>query len=107
KSDATLEIALEKTPDILAHLGAHKKHQYLVGFALETNNEIEYAVDKIRKKNLDLIVLNSMRDEGAGFGGDTNKVTLIDREFHKMEFGLKSKSDVAADILNQVVLHYA
>lgn len=107
KSDATLEITLEKTPDILAHLGANKKHQYLVGFALETNNEIEHASDKIRKKNLDLIVLNSMRDAGAGFGGDTNKVTLIDREFRQIEFGLKSKSDVAADILNQVVLHYA
>src|SRR5690606_12610911 len=79
KSDATFVIELEKTKDILASLGEKKKNQFLIGFALETENEIEHAKLKIQKKNLDLIVLNSLNDKGAGFGHATNKVTFIDK----------------------------
>lgn len=99
-------IELEKTKDILASLGANKKNQFLIGFALETENEIENAKIKIQKKNLDLIVLNSLQDEGAGFGIDTNKVTFIDKEFHVEEMELKSKKAVADDILNKVITHF-
>ena len=81
KNDATFTIELEKTKDILASLGTIKKNQFLIGFALETENEIEHAKLKIQKKNLDLIVLNSLNDEGAGFGKSTNKVTFIDKNF--------------------------
>nr|WP_315188530.1 bifunctional phosphopantothenoylcysteine decarboxylase/phosphopantothenate--cysteine ligase CoaBC [uncultured Flavobacterium sp.] len=99
-------IELEKTKDILASLGANKKNQFLIGFALETENEIENAKIKIQKKNLDLIVLNSLQDEGAGFGIDTNKVTFIDKKFHVEEMELKSKKAVADDILNKVITHF-
>src|SRR5690606_17745039 len=81
KQDSEFKIEFEKTRDILASLGEVKKNQFLIGFALETENEIENARLKIRKKNLDLIVLNSLNDEGAGFGKDTNKITFIDKEF--------------------------
>ena len=99
-------IELEKTKDILASLGAQKKNQFLIGFALETENEIENAKLKIQKKNLDLIVLNSLQDEGAGFGKATNKVTFIDKHFHIEAMDLKSKEAVADDILNKVVSHF-
>jgi phosphopantothenoylcysteine decarboxylase/phosphopantothenate--cysteine ligase len=99
-------IELEKTKDILASLGENKKNQFLIGFALETENEIENAKIKIQKKNLDLIVLNSLQDEGAGFGIDTNKVTFIDKKFHVEEMELKSKKAVADDILNKVITHF-
>lgn len=102
KAEATLTIELEKTKDILASLGEIKKNQYLIGFALETENEIENAKAKITKKNLDLIVLNSLNDEGAGFGKDTNKVTFIDRNFTIEPHELKSKEQVAADIINKI-----
>jgi phosphopantothenoylcysteine decarboxylase/phosphopantothenate--cysteine ligase len=82
KDEGTLNIELEKTKDILLSLGEKKKGQMLIGFALETENEIENAKAKIRKKNLDLIVLNSLNDEGAGFGKPTNKVTFIDRDMN-------------------------
>ncbi|MGV3458936.1 MAG: bifunctional phosphopantothenoylcysteine decarboxylase/phosphopantothenate--cysteine ligase CoaBC [Flavobacterium sp.] len=102
KAEATLTIELEKTKDVLASLGEVKKSQYLVGFALETENEIENAKAKITKKNLDLIVLNSLNDEGAGFGKDTNKVTFIDRNFTIEPHDTKSKEEVAADIINKI-----
>lgn len=107
KSEDTLVIELEKNKDILASLGAIKKQQFLVGFALETENEIENAKQKIRKKNLDLIVLNSLNDKGAGFGGNTNKVTFIDKDFNIEQFPLKTKEEVAQDIVNKIVEHYA
>lgn len=103
KSDATFTIELEKTKDILASLGKQKANQYLVGFALETENEIENAKLKIQKKNLDLIVLNSLNDKGAGFGKPTNKVTFIDRNFVIEPMNLKSKEEVAFDIINKVI----
>ena len=99
-------IELEKTKDILASLGEIKKNQFLIGFALETENEIENAKSKIQKKNLDLIVLNSLQDEGAGFGKPTNKITFIDKNFNVEPMELKSKEAVADDILNKVVAHF-
>jgi phosphopantothenoylcysteine decarboxylase/phosphopantothenate--cysteine ligase len=103
--DFTIE--LEKTKDILASLGEIKKNQFLIGFALETENEIENAKLKIQKKNLDLIVLNSLQDEGAGFAKPTNKITFIDCNFKVEPMELKSKEAVADDILNKVIAHYA
>ncbi|MCO6175768.1 bifunctional phosphopantothenoylcysteine decarboxylase/phosphopantothenate--cysteine ligase CoaBC [Flavobacterium sp. NRK F10] len=103
KNDATFNIELEKTKDILASLGENKKHQLLVGFALETENEIEHAKQKIQKKNLDLIVLNSLNDSGAGFGHATNKVTFIDAQFNIQAMELKSKEEVAQDIINKIL----
>ncbi|SFD81303.1 bifunctional phosphopantothenoylcysteine decarboxylase/phosphopantothenate--cysteine ligase CoaBC [Flavobacterium phragmitis] len=107
KSDAEFSIELEKTKDILSSLGAIKKNQFLIGFALETENEIENAKLKIQKKNLDLIVLNSLQDKGAGFKKETNKVTFIDKNFEIEPMELKSKESVAADILNKVMLHFS
>lgn len=106
KKEADLNIELEKTQDILASLGKIKKNQFLIGFALETENEIENAKLKIQKKNLDLIVLNSLQDEGAGFGKSTNKITFIDKNFKIEPMELKSKESVAVDILNKVILHF-
>jgi len=107
KAEADLTIALEKTKDILASLGAIKKNQFLIGFALETENEVENAQQKIRKKNLDLIVLNSLQDEGAGFGKPTNKITFINQSFLVEPMQLKSKEAVAEDIINKIIAHYA
>jgi phosphopantothenoylcysteine decarboxylase/phosphopantothenate--cysteine ligase len=85
-------------------LGKLKKaNQLLVGFALETENEVENAKKKIKKKNLDLIVLNSLNDKGAGFKNDTNKVTIIDKYNNLTEFQLKTKQEVAKDILNTIL----
>ncbi len=106
KSESTLVIELEKTKDILASLGEIKSKQFLVGFALETENEIENAKLKIKKKNLDLIVLNSLNDEGAGFGKPTNKVTFIDRDFNEEPMDLKTKEEVAQDIIDKIKIHY-
>ncbi len=103
KQDASLQIELEPTKDILASLGAIKEHQFVVGFALETNNELTNAVSKLERKNLDAIVLNSLNDHGAGFGSDTNKITFIDKMKHKVSFELKSKSEVAVDIMNEIL----
>ena len=103
KTAASLEIALTPTKDILASLGAIKKHQFLVGFALETNNELENAKGKLKRKNLDAIILNSLQDKGAGFATDTNKITIIDKEFKEKSFELKSKVEVAEDIINEIV----
>lgn len=103
KSEDSLTIELVKTQDILASLGKEKSNQFLVGFALETNNELENAKLKLNKKNLDLIVLNSLQDEGAGFKTTTNKVTLIDKFEKITEFSLKSKAKVAVDIFNEIL----
>jgi phosphopantothenoylcysteine decarboxylase / phosphopantothenate---cysteine ligase len=107
KSEASFTIELEKTNDILASLGKIKKNQFLIGFALETENEIENAKLKIQKKNLDLIVLNSLQDDGAGFGKSTNKITFIDQSFSIEAMPLKSKEAVAEDIINKIIQHYA
>jgi phosphopantothenoylcysteine decarboxylase/phosphopantothenate--cysteine ligase len=106
KSDQAFTIELETTQDILASLGAIKTRQFLVGFALETENEIDNAIAKIRKKNLDLIVLNSLNDAGAGFGHPTNKVTFIDSSLTIEPMELKSKEEVAADIINKIITHF-
>jgi len=99
-------IELVTTRDILASLGLKKRNQFLIGFALETENEIENAKIKIQKKNLDLIVLNSLQDEGAGFGKNTNKVTFIDSDFTIEAMELKSKEAVASDIINKIIAHF-
>ncbi|MBO3117355.1 bifunctional phosphopantothenoylcysteine decarboxylase/phosphopantothenate--cysteine ligase CoaBC [Winogradskyella sp. DF17] len=103
KHDATLTIELEKTKDILKSLGAIKSKQVLVGFALETDNEIENAKKKLISKNLDIIVLNSLQDKGAGFGVSTNKVTFILSSGEIIVGELKSKSQVAEDIMDLVL----
>ncbi|MEO8949640.1 MAG: bifunctional phosphopantothenoylcysteine decarboxylase/phosphopantothenate--cysteine ligase CoaBC, partial [Mucilaginibacter sp.] len=92
-------IDLKKTTDILKELGSTKRpNQLLVGFALETNDEETNAIEKLQKKNLDFIVLNSLNDEGAGFKGDTNKITIIDSHLQKTQYTLKTKAEVAKDI---------
>lgn len=103
KNTSELNLPLSKTQDILKYLGENKrKNQFLLGFALETNNEIEHARQKLGKKNLDLIVLNSLQDTGAGFGYNTNKITLLDRDNNAISFELKDKSLVAKDIIDEV-----
>ena len=103
KQDSGMSIELVPTRDILASVGAVKQGVFLVGFALETNDEIENAKKKLLTKKLDLIVLNSLRDEGAGFGSDTNKVTLIDKNDQILRFEVKSKREVAADIFTEIL----
>ena len=101
KSDSDLSIELKRTKDIAKELGATKGSRILVGFALETDNEEANAEGKLQRKNLDFVVLNSLRDKGAGFGGDTNKVTLIDSKGRE-EHPLMSKRDVAAAIVDKI-----
>jgi phosphopantothenoylcysteine decarboxylase / phosphopantothenate---cysteine ligase len=104
KKDAHLTLELEKTPDIAAHLGTMKQaHQRIVGFALETNDEFANAVSKLKRKNFDFIVLNSLRDAGAGFSTDTNKISIIFDENTFKTFDLKNKDDVAQDIVEELV----
>lgn len=103
KKDETFQLNLTKTTDILAELGKQKKQQCLVGFALETENVIDYATKKIKAKNLDFIVANSLQDAGAGFATDTNKVSIIDKNGKVFDYGLKSKEEVAKDIFNFTV----
>ncbi len=103
KKDATFSIELEKTKDILKSLGESKTTQFLVGFALETNNELEHAKGKLKSKHLDLIVLNSLQDKGAGFGVSTNKVTFITASGDVIENELKSKAEVAKDLMQQIL----
>lgn len=103
KKDASLNIELKSTADILKTLGERKADgQILIGFALETNDEEMNAITKLQKKNLDFIVLNSLNDAGAGFKKDTNKITIIDRQLQKTTFELKSKDEVAKDICLKV-----
>ena len=103
KKDATFSLELIKTDDVLETLGKQKTHQLLVGFALETDNMIEYAQEKIKKKNLDFIVANSATEQGTGFAVDTNKITIIDKHNKLYNFELKSKQAVAQDIVNFAV----
>jgi len=104
KTDNNLSITLTKTKDIATELGKKKTNgQFIVGFALETENEKANAEKKLSSKNFDLIVLNSLKDEGAGFGHDTNKITIIDRKNQVTEFSLKTKKEVATDIVNAII----
>ncbi|HCW08556.1 MAG TPA: bifunctional phosphopantothenoylcysteine decarboxylase/phosphopantothenate--cysteine ligase CoaBC, partial [Cytophagales bacterium] len=104
KTESGLTIELVKTPDIAAELGKIKReHQFTVGFALETENETANAEKKILSKNFDLIVLNSLNDQGAGFGYDTNQVTFINKNRDKTKFSLRSKKEVARDIVNAII----
>ena len=104
KSSADISIAFTKTKDILKFLGEKKRaDQLLIGFALETSDEENYAKKKLLEKNADLIVLNSLNDAGAGFGHDTNKITIFDKSGNTHYFDTKSKKDVAEDIVNQII----
>ena len=103
KSEEKMELELVKNRDILFSLGQAKKQQFLVGFALETENEIENAKGKLKRKNLDAIVMNSLRDKGAGFGGNSNKITFIDTNSEIVTFDLKTKAAVAKDIFNEII----
>ena len=104
KNDAQITLELEKTEDIAATLGKLKKeNQKLIGFALETENLKENAVSKLNKKNLDFIVLNDAKAEGAGFKSDTNQITVIWPNNKEIQFGLKAKSKVAKDIVDEIV----
>ena len=105
-TDAPPQLQLKKNPDIAATLGAQKRSgQILVGFALETDNEETNALEKLHRKNLDLIVLNSLNDKGAGFGTDTNRITIFDNGGASRTFPLKPKSEVATDILAAISQH--
>ena len=103
KKEGDLNIPLERTKDIAGYLGSVKKDQVLIGFALETNDEIANANRKLQKKNLDFIVLNSLNDKGAGFQHDTNKIKIIKKSGESLEFELKQKTEVAEDIVNELV----
>lgn len=103
KKEEQLTIELTKNPDILSRLGKAKSHQILVGFALETNNELENAKGKLERKNLDLIILNSLQDSDAGFQKNTNKITIIPQNGEYISYEAKNKSEVAKDILNFII----
>lgn len=103
KNDENMTIELVKNPDILKGLGEKKTHQILAGFALETNNAMEFAQGKLEKKNLDLIVMNTLQDEEAGFQKDTNKITILPKEGDPISFQAKNKSEVAKDILTFIL----
>ena len=107
KTENDFAVSLTKTTDILKKLGGLKtSNQVLVGFALETNNEKEYALQKLQTKNADLIVLNSLQDAGAGFGHDTNKITIFDKTGKAYPFDIKSKKEVAKDIVNTIIQQF-
>ncbi|MBT7726012.1 MAG: bifunctional phosphopantothenoylcysteine decarboxylase/phosphopantothenate--cysteine ligase CoaBC [Flavobacteriales bacterium] len=104
KSDGNMEIKLEKTKDILLDMSSDKKdHQFVVGFALETENEEENAIKKLQTKNLDMIILNSTKDKGATFGFDTNKISVIEKDLSVTNYDLKEKSEVAKDIVSSII----
>lgn len=104
KTNDKMQLNLSKTTDILSTLGNQKtESQCLVGFALETNNEIDNAIKKLHTKKLDFIVLNSLNDDGAGFAFDTNKISIIDKNTQITNFPLKSKKEAAQDILNTII----
>jgi phosphopantothenoylcysteine decarboxylase/phosphopantothenate--cysteine ligase len=105
KNDDELTIQLTKNPDILAWMGMHKKHQILAGFALETDNELQHAKDKLIKKNLDFIVLNSLQHKGAGFQHDTNQISIIEKDEKMTHFEIKSKKEVAVDVADKLFLY--
>lgn len=107
KAGSELAITLTQTKDILKTLGENKtENQVLVGFALETNDEEENALKKLRSKNADMIVLNSLQDAGAGFGLDTNKITIFDKSGQRFPFEVKSKKEVATDIVNTIIQQF-
>ena len=104
KKAENMVIELKKTTDILHHLGQHKEEkQFLVGFALESNNEADYALKKLHDKKADMIVLNSLNDKGAGFSHDTNKITIFEKSGQQTSYELKSKKDVARDIVDKII----
>jgi len=103
KKDTVMNIELEPNRDILASVGKIKDKQILVGFALETENELDNAKGKLERKNLDFIVLNSLKDSGAGFKHDTNKITIVERTGDVTKFDLKSKKQVASDIVKKII----
>jgi phosphopantothenoylcysteine decarboxylase/phosphopantothenate--cysteine ligase len=104
KNSGNIAVELSRTRDILKSMGETKRNnQVLVGFALETNNEREYALDKLERKNADLIILNSLNDEGAGFGHDTNKITIFKKSGEEVTYAQKSKQQVAKDIVDTIV----
>lgn len=106
KSEDTFSIELVRTVDIAASLGRQKRaNQVMVGFALETDNEIANALGKLERKNLDLIVLNSLQDEGAGFAHDTNRITILHRNGDVHPYGLKTKRAVACDIVQAAMAY--
>jgi phosphopantothenoylcysteine decarboxylase/phosphopantothenate--cysteine ligase len=109
KREDIFSVELKKTKDILKHLGTIKKEgQLLAGFALETRDERKNALKKLAEKNADLIILNSLNDSGAGFGGDTNKIAIFDKSGGEHYFDTKSKKEVAVDIVNTIIhLYYA
>jgi phosphopantothenoylcysteine decarboxylase/phosphopantothenate--cysteine ligase len=105
KDTGSLELSLTKTKDILRHIGEQKKHgQYIVGFALETNNGKQNALGKLKSKHADCIILNSLQDKGAGFGVDTNEVTVLSASGEEKEIPLKSKKEIAKDIVSFIAL---
>ena len=104
KTSENMQLELVKNPDILATMGERKEQQLLIGFALETENEEENAAGKLKRKNLDFIVLNSLNDSGAGFKSETNKIKILFKEGNIKTFDLKSKKEVAEDILNEIIL---
>lgn len=108
KAGETLTLELVKNVDIAATLGQRKRtEQFAVGFALETTDELAHAQDKLHRKNFDLVVLNSLRDAGAGFGHDTNKVTVLDRAGRVLDFELQAKSELAHALADLILNRYA
>jgi phosphopantothenoylcysteine decarboxylase/phosphopantothenate--cysteine ligase len=107
KQESQIVIELKKTKDILKSLGEKKRsNQVLAGFALETENEKENAKEKLKSKNADIIVLNSLNDEGAGFGTDTNKISIFDKDGKEFNFGLMSKRETAKKIIDTIIQQY-
>jgi phosphopantothenoylcysteine synthetase/decarboxylase len=104
RTKGNLVLELRPNKDIAAELGRLKKpHQFLVGFALESQNEMENALSKLQSKNLDMIVVNSLKDEGAGFGFDTNKISILTADGQVFNYPLKSKREVAIDIVSRMI----
>ena len=103
KEDDIKILKLENTVDILDYMGQNKKKQLLIGFALESKNEIKNAKSKLKNKNLDFIVLNSLKEKNAGFNSDKNKITIINKDFSVKNFNLKSKIKVAKDIFKEII----
>ncbi|MCY4562079.1 MAG: bifunctional phosphopantothenoylcysteine decarboxylase/phosphopantothenate--cysteine ligase CoaBC [Flavobacteriaceae bacterium] len=104
KENKLNHLELEPTIDILKYIGEHKKNQYLVGFALESDNELENAKKKLKNKNLDAIVMNSLNDKGAGFMSNQNKITYVHKDLSAIAYPLKDKNEVAGDIFSQILL---
>ncbi|OQD43378.1 phosphopantothenoylcysteine decarboxylase [Croceivirga radicis] len=103
KEGQPMILELERTQDILKSMGDKKQNQFLVGFALETQNELDNAKSKLKRKNLDAIVLNSLNDTGAGFGTGTNKITFLDKNLNQKTFAIKTKAEVARDIWKEIL----